>query len=60
VNKFVFGINYNIHAKVTILMPHILHNAIHKAFIAEEELSSGGQGRTPSKKIGHTPHRASQ
>jgi hypothetical protein len=61
VNKFVFGLNYNIRAKVRILMPQTLHDAVHKYFIAEEELNSGGQGRTPSRKTGQTlPHRASQ
>jgi hypothetical protein len=49
VNKFVFGINFNIRAKVRILMPQTLHDSIQKYFIAEEELNSGGQGRNPSR-----------
>jgi hypothetical protein len=49
VNKFVFGLNFNIRAKVRILMPQTLNDAVHKAFIIEEELNSGGQGRTPSR-----------
>jgi hypothetical protein len=44
VNKFVFGLNFNIHAKVRILMPQTLHNAVQKALIVEEEMNSGGQG----------------
>jgi hypothetical protein len=35
VNKFVFGLNYNICAKVRILMPQTLHDAVHKYFITE-------------------------
>jgi len=47
-NKFFFGINYNIRAKVRIMMPQTLHDAVHKVFIAEEY--SGGQDRNPSRK----------
>jgi hypothetical protein len=60
VNKFVFSLNYNILAKVRILMPHTLHDAVQKDFIAEEELNNGDHGRNPSRKIGQTPHRALQ
>jgi hypothetical protein len=49
VNKFLFGLNYNIHAKVRILMPQTFHDAIHKYFITKEYLNNGGQGRTPSR-----------
>jgi hypothetical protein len=42
VNKFVFGLNSNIHVKVRILMPQMLHDVVQKALIAEEELTSGG------------------
>jgi hypothetical protein len=52
VNNFVFGLNFNIRAKVTILMPQNLHNAVQKVFIAKEEFNSGGQGKTPSRKKG--------
>jgi len=54
VNKFLFGLNSNIHAKVRILMPHTLHHVVHKALIYEEDLNGGGQGTTPSRKIGQT------
>ena len=47
VNRFMFGLNSGLLAKVTILMPQTLHDAIHKALIAEEELISRGQTRTP-------------
>jgi hypothetical protein len=47
VNKFLFGLNVNICAKVRILIPQKLHDEIQKSLIAEEELISGGQGRTP-------------
>jgi hypothetical protein len=51
VNKFVFGLNFNIRAKVQILMPQSLHDVVQKALIAEEELNNGGQGRTPSRQV---------
>jgi len=60
VNKFVFGLNFNIHAKVRILMPQTLHDAVHKTFIVEEELNSEGQGRTPSRQTRHMPLRGPQ
>jgi hypothetical protein len=46
-NRFVFGLNVSIRAKVRILMPQTLHDVVQKALIAEEELSSGGHIRTP-------------
>jgi hypothetical protein len=42
VNKFVFGLKFNIRVKVRILKPQTLHVAVQKALIAEEELCSGG------------------
>jgi hypothetical protein len=33
-------------------MPQTLHDAVQKALIAEEEMNSGGQGRTPSRQTG--------
>jgi hypothetical protein len=60
VNKFVLGLNYNIRAKLRILMPQTLYDEVQKYFIVEEELSSGSQGRTPSKKTEQAPLRASQ
>jgi hypothetical protein len=52
VNRFVFGLNGSLRAKVRILMPQTLHDAIQKALIVEEELISGGQTRTPSRPAG--------
>jgi hypothetical protein len=49
VNRFVFGLNGSLRAKVRILMPQTLHDAIQKALIVEEELISGGQTRTPMR-----------
>jgi hypothetical protein len=62
VNKFVFGLNFNIHAKVRILMPQTLHDAVQKALIVEEEMNSGGQGRTPSRQTDrhHLEHQQHQ
>jgi hypothetical protein len=42
----------DLHAKVRILMPQTLHDVIQKALIAEEELISGGQTRTPVRPVG--------
>jgi hypothetical protein len=42
VNKFMFGVNFNICAKVRILMPQMLHDAVKKYFIVEEYLNIGG------------------
>ena len=52
VNRFVFGLNGNIHAKVRILMPHTLHDAVRKALMVKEELISGGQTKTLARPIG--------
>jgi hypothetical protein len=52
VNRFVFGLNGSLRAKVRILMPQTLHDAVQKALIAEEELISGGQTRTPARLVG--------
>jgi hypothetical protein len=49
VKKFMFGLRLNIRAKVRILMPQKFHEVAQKALIAEEEINSGGQGRTPSR-----------
>jgi hypothetical protein len=59
-NKFVFGLKYNIHVKVRILMPHTFHDAVQKDFITKEELNSVGHSRNPSKNTVHNPHRALQ
>jgi hypothetical protein len=40
INKFVFRINSNIHAKVRILMPRKFHNAVQEALIAKEDLNN--------------------
>ena len=52
VNWFVFGLNGRLCAKVRILMPQTLHDVIQKALIAEEELISEGQIRTPVRPAG--------
>jgi hypothetical protein len=46
VNRFLFGLNVSIRAKVRILMPQTFHDVVQKALIAEEELISGVQSRT--------------
>jgi hypothetical protein len=52
VNRFVFGLNGILHAKVRILMPQTLHDVVQKALIDEEELINGGQTRTPARPAG--------
>jgi hypothetical protein len=52
VNMFVLGLNGSLRAKVRILMPQTLHDVIQKALIAEEELISEGQTRTPTRPAG--------
>jgi hypothetical protein len=52
VNRFVFGLNNSLRAKVRILMPQTLHDAVQKALIAEEELISGVQTRTSARPAG--------
>jgi hypothetical protein len=54
VNKFVFDLNVSIHAKLRILMPQTLNDAIQKDLIVEEELISGGQSRTSVRLTGPT------
>jgi hypothetical protein len=46
VNRFVFGLNDSLRAKVRILMSQTLHDVVQKALIVEEELISGGHTRT--------------
>jgi hypothetical protein len=60
VNRFLFGLNVSIRAKVRILMPQTLHDVIQKALIAEEELISGGQSRTPARPAGQVSSGAQQ
>jgi hypothetical protein len=52
VNRFMFGINDSLRAKVRILMPQTLNDTVQKALIAEEELISEGQTRTPARPAG--------
>lgn len=52
VNRFMFGLNGSLRAKVRILVPQTLHDAVQKALIAEEEIISGGQTRTPARPAG--------
>ena len=60
VNRFVFGFNDSLRAKVRILMPQTLHDFIQKALIAEEELISKGQTRTPARLEGKVSSGAQQ
>jgi hypothetical protein len=60
VNRFVFGLNNSLRVKVRILMPQTLHDAIQKALIAEEELISEGQTRTPARPTGQGSSRTPQ
>ena len=60
VNRFMFGLNDSLRAKVRILMPQTLHDAVQKALIAEEELISGGQTRTPTRPAGQGSSSMSQ
>jgi hypothetical protein len=53
VNKFVFDINFNIRAKVRNLMSQTLHEPVQKSLIAEEELTSEGQGMTLARPTRH-------
>jgi hypothetical protein len=59
-NKFVFGLNGSIHAKVRIMMPQTLHDVIQKALIAEEELIICGQTKTPIRPAGQVSFGAQQ
>jgi hypothetical protein len=52
VNQFMFSLNGSLRAKVRILMPQTLHEIVQKALIAEEELISRGQTRTPARPAG--------
>ena len=52
VNRFVFGLNGNMHAKFRIMMPQTLHENFQKALITKEELISGGKTRTPARPAG--------
>jgi len=45
----MYGLNFNIRAKVRILMSQTLHDVAQKAIIVEEELNNWGQGRNPSR-----------
>jgi hypothetical protein len=60
VNKFMFGLKFNICVKVRIIMPQMLHDVVQKALIYEEELNNGGQGRTPSRQTEQTTSGAHQ
>ena len=60
VNRFMFGLNDSLRAKVRILMPQTLHDAVQKALIAEEELISGGQTRTSARPAGQSSSGASR
>jgi len=53
VNKFLFGLNVSICAKVRILMTQTLHVVVHKTLITKGELISGSQSRTPTRPAEH-------
>ena len=57
VSRFLFGLNDSLRAKARILVPQTLHDVIQKALIAEEELTSGGQTRTPVRPVGQDSSR---
>jgi hypothetical protein len=52
VNRFEFSLNFNIRAKVRIMMPQTLHYVIQKALIVEEENISGGLSKTLARPTG--------
>jgi hypothetical protein len=52
VNRFVFILYGSICVKVRIFMPQTLHDVVQKALIAEEDLVSRGQSRTPTRLAG--------
>jgi hypothetical protein len=54
VNRFVFGLNSSLCAKVRILIPQTLHDVVQKALIVEEELISGGQTKTLARPAGQS------
>jgi hypothetical protein len=56
----MFGLNDSLHTKVRILMLQTLHDVIKKTLIAEEELISGGQTRTPMRLAGQVSSGAQQ
>jgi hypothetical protein len=60
VNRYLFGLNVNICTKVRILMPQTLNDVVQKALVAEEELVSGGQRRTPARPAGQVSSGAQQ
>jgi hypothetical protein len=60
VNRFVFGPNDSLRAKVRILMPQNLHEVVQKALIVEEEIISGGQTKTPARLAGQGSSRMPQ
>jgi len=46
VNKIMYGINFKIWAKVRILMPHNLHEAVQRGIITKEEFMNNGPSKT--------------
>ena len=41
VNRFLFGLNVNIHVNIRIMMPQALHDVVQNPLIIEEELIIG-------------------
>jgi hypothetical protein len=56
VNRLVASLNNSLREKVRILMPQTLHDVVQKALIAEEDLISGDQTRTPVRPAGQVSH----
>jgi hypothetical protein len=48
----VFNLNVNIHEKVRILIPQMLHDEVQKALIDEKEMINRDQGSTLATPIG--------
>ena len=60
VNRFMFGLNDSLCAKVKILMAQTLHDVAQEALISEEELISGGKTRTLVRPVGQVSSGAQQ
>ena len=60
VNRFLFGLNVNIRAKVRIMMPQTLHEVIQKDLISDDAIISRAQSRTLARPMGQLSSRAQQ
>jgi hypothetical protein len=52
VNRFLFGLNVSIHAKVRIMMPQTLHDVISEGPHSRGGYYQWGQRRTPTRPVG--------